>query len=410
MSASNSVNFDDVLASLPSEHVWEYAIGAKKMLADASQSTARALQAPLDFPPLGAAIVPGDQIALAVDPNVPQLGDVIEGVVDSLSQTEAAAIEVVLWEEATDETIEELRRRFPHQQVTRHQCDDRASLRYMAADPAGNALYLNRVLVDADFALPVIAHRPMDIVCRHDVTGVYPLMSDSATQYRHHLQVSQPNEPEGERNEDQVPWLLGVNLMVAVKANWSGQVGEIIAGTPEAIGKQVSPVRRRSDDFPPPASMLIASLDGGQQQQTWRNAARAAVAASRYVQPGGTIAIWSKICQQPGGKLQMLDELDLGAMLDSDPQKISVDASGAFPIWYADDMDAYALARVTSEFRVLVHSGLDEHVIESMGLGCISSARELGNLCASSESCGVLRSAQFAGSTIDAPHRMGIET
>ncbi len=234
----------------------------------------RALEAPIDFPPMSAAIVPGDRVALAVDPNVPQLKQVIQGILASLSHTGAEAVDIVLWDEATDATIDSLRQQFGETaSITRHQCADRSSLRYLAADEAGEAIYLNRLVVDADFVLPVIAHRTMDRICRHDLTGVYPSMSDSATRHRHRIQMSQPETEIKERNEDQVPWLLGINLIVSVKATALGTAGEIVAGTPEAIAKQVSPVRRAADDFPPSASLVIASLDGDAQQQTWQNAA-----------------------------------------------------------------------------------------------------------------------------------------
>ena len=48
--------------------------------------------------------------------------------------------------------------------------------------------------------------------------------------------------------------------------------------------------------------------------------------------------------------------------------------------------------------------------IESMGIGCIQDVDELSKLCGSFDSCGVLQAAQFASSTIDAPHRLETET
>lgn len=404
------INFDEVLAMLPDSGIWEYDSGAKRTPLNIASTLQRALSAPIDFPPIGAAIVPGDRVALAVDPNIPQLRDVLAGVIDVLSKTEAGAIDIVLWDEATDATLAAVTDEFTSvASVSRHRCDDRSALRYLGADEAGDAIYLNRVIVDADLALPIIAHRNMDPVCQHDLTGVYPALSDSATRYRHRLQMSRPEEEVSERNEDQVRWLLGVNVMVAVKANATGMAGEIIAGTPEAISKQQAPVRRATDNYPPSASLLITSLDGGRQQQTWQNAARAAVAACRFVQPGGTIALWTAIDSEPSGQLSSLD--DMGQQdVPLDPSQLTVDEEGKFPRWQASDAIATSLARVCGEYRLLVHSELRPEAIEAIGIGCIDNASELAQLCSTFESCGVLRAAQFAGSTTDAPHRLGIET
>ena len=404
-----TLDFSEVLNELPTDQIWEYAAGGKKSLRDVAAATITALRAPLDYPPIDAAIAPGDRVALSVDPNVPQLPDVIRGIIDTLSKSDTEEIDIVLWEEASDELMTALQSQFSSQ-VSRHQSDDRAGLRYMAADHAGEAIYLNRVLVDADFVLPVIAHRVMDQICDHDLTGVYPSMSDSATRYRHRQQMSQPDANVEPRNEEQVPWLLGVSLMVSISTNHAGLAGEVIAGTPEAIGKRISPTRRRSHDFPPAADLVVASLDGNSQQQTWQNAARAAVAASRYTQTGGTIVLWTEISVPPTGKLQSVDEIDLAAAMAADPVDLTIDDQGALPPWHATDAVAFSLARVAEDFRVLIHSQLDENVIESMGLGCVQNAAELAQLCRSFDSCGILRGASFAGSTTDAPHRMGLET
>jgi hypothetical protein len=405
---SDHVDFGEVFAELTESQLWEYDAVARPALDNVSQRVFQSLQTPIDFPPLAAAIVPGDRVALAVDPGVPQLTDVIRGIIDALSHTEAAQIDIVLWDEATEQTIDSLQTEFSQASVTRHQCDQRSALRYLAADPEGDPLYLNRLVVDADFTLPVIAHRAMDQLCRHDVTGVYPSLSDSATRLRHQIQMSRPESDRSTRNEDQVPWLLGVHLTMSVKANRAGQVGEIITATPEALGKQVAPPRRIGDEYPPPASLVIASIDGDAQQQSWANAARAAIAACRYVRPGGTIVLWSAIDAEPTGKLQTLDEYQqIPAETEAEP---TVDEEGRFPAWRAEDAVAQTLSRIANDFRLLVHSRLPADVIESMGIGCLKNPGELSQLCHSFDSCGVLRAAQFAGNTIDAPHRLGIET
>ena len=153
---SNEINFSETIDQLDSGEVWVYETGARRECRDVSQATFAALQAPIDFPPLGAAIVAGDRVALAVDPNVPCLVEVIRGVAEALSHTDAAGIDVVLWDEATDRTVDAIGEEFGDSiGVTRHQSSDRGHLRYVAADESADPIYLSQRLVDADFVLPI---------------------------------------------------------------------------------------------------------------------------------------------------------------------------------------------------------------------------------------------------------------
>jgi hypothetical protein len=149
------------------------------------------------------------------------------------------------------------------------------------------------------------------------------------------------------------------------------------------------------DEFPPAAPLVIASLDGDGQQQSWCNAARAIAAASRYAQPGATIVLWSAIEEPPTSRLLNLTDLEPTPVDENLPE------DDDFPVWDGSTESARTLARVASEHRLLIHSRLDEETIESMGLASIESPKELARLSGSFESCGVLRAAQFAGTTID---------
>ena len=217
------VDFQEVVRRLQLTQLWEYDCGSKRSTADVPKAAFAALQAPLDFPPMSAAIVPDDRIALAVDPNSPQLAEVIRGVLQAIAATDAGAVDIVFWDEATDQTISLLRQVVGDAAtVSRHQADVRSELRYLAADEAGDPVYLDRMVVDADFVLPIISQRAMDRASQHDLTGVFPSLADSATRNRHQIQIWKPEANINERCEDQIPWLLGVNLIMTVTPNASG--------------------------------------------------------------------------------------------------------------------------------------------------------------------------------------------
>ena len=386
------VQFQAKQAGLSSLQVWEYDAGTKRISRDVAGETVQALQRPDDFPPLEAAIVSGDRVALAIDPNVPQIDSVIEGVLRLLKAADVSDVELVLWDEATTETLDRLETVASDCTVLRHQSDVRESLSYLAADVDADPIYLNRSIVDADLVLPIVAIRPSDISQQRDFSGVYPSLSDSATRNRFDERATAAVVPLGSTGSiaREVPWLLGVQLLLTVTANSDGRAGEIHAGTMEAIAKRITPTLRRPDPVPPPASLVVAALDGDAQQQTWENVARAAQAAVAYAEPEATIVIWSSLDRTPSGALLSLEEEQVAVAS-------STTDSDELPRWDATQVMSHRLRAVLSKHRVLLHSRLPRETIEPIGLGVIDSAAELANLSRGFESCGVLRAAQFAG-------------
>ncbi|MFK8111954.1 MAG: hypothetical protein AB8B91_07115 [Rubripirellula sp.] len=412
--ANRRIDFADTIKLLQSEQTWEYETGVRGTCDDVGQAAFDALQRPGDFPPLEAAIVPGDRVALAVDPNVPGVVEVVQGAVKAIQQTQAGEIDVVIGEEATDETLSAMQVVVGDGvSLNRHSSSVRLSLRYLGADESADPIYLNRRLVDADFVLPIVAARPLDTFGGQDLTGIFPAFADSASRSRHrdNLQkICDQNDFSNGTSSDptlEPSWLLGVQIILSVVANSAGDTGRVFAGTIDAARKELKPTRRLPDEFPSAAPLVIASLDGNQQQQTWANAARAVAAASRFVQTEGTIVLWSEIDEPPVGRLFALAEE--ATPIESEEDQTESDSASLtededFPAWDEDTSTAITLARIAAENRLLIHSRLDPDVIETMGLGSVSSGEELTRLSQSFEACGVLRAAQFEGTTCDTPH------
>ncbi|QDV46496.1 hypothetical protein Enr13x_64050 [Stieleria neptunia] len=397
-SADGGVRFVTKKTGLTSAEIWEYDAATNRTSRDVVAETLQALAAPDDFPPIEAAIVAGDRVALAVDPNVPDVDAVIEGVLRMLRSTPAEQIEIVVWDEATEQTLQRIRAAAGEHAVIPHQSDIRESLCYLAADVDAEPIYLNRALVDADFVLPIVAIRPSNLSQRRDLTGVFPSLSDSATRTRFADKISSgvassPAMKSGNTIAEEVPWLLGVQLILGVTANSDGAAGEIHAGTLEAFAKRITPTLRRPDPVPPPAALVVAALDGDAQQQTWENVARAAEAALAYALPDATIVIWSSLDQPPEGALLAIDQDD------EEPPATTQhgDDSETLPPRDRFSELARTLKRVTEQHRLMLHSNLPREVVEPLGLGVIESPHELANLSRHFQSCGVLRAASFAG-------------
>ena len=392
--AEPTLNFDSLITKITAAESWQYEPAELATCSDVRAATLTALSSPVDFPPIKAAILSGDEVALAVDPNTPQVAEVTKAVVEYLKDCSTASLSVVIGDEARPSTVDAIRAAVGDAAHTYlHDPSDRESLRYLGADQLANPIYLNRMLVDADFILPVTAGRWGDLDRPHDLYGIFPAFSDSASRYRFHqpsdsdeLTKADPHEPA---------WLLGVQIMLCVTSNSAGLAAHVIAGATESVRKQLRQYQQLAESASS-APLVIASLDGNDQQQTWLNTARAALAAANRVDAGGTIVLWTKLDEAASGSLMNLS--DNGSSREPFTE---MSTDGEFPAWDPSFVPAEMLRKVSHEHRILLHSDLASDTIEGIGLGTISSSEELSNLTRSFASCGVLRAAPFSGPTND---------
>ncbi len=356
----------------------------QKAIDDVRAVTCEALLGPLDFPGLAESIVPGDHVVLAIDPNVPQIKQVVAGVIQAISQTEAGRIDVVLWDEVDDVTMETVTKEVsPSSKVIRHQGDRRRDVRYLAADESADPIYVNRLLVDADFVLPVVAARwegKGDVAA--DPTGIYPLLVDSASRKRFGDPAATPVPAQ------QTAWLLGVQMHLCVVPQHEGGIGTIVAGTAVAIQSHLQSIfTPDAEDLVPDADLVLAVIDGDPTAHTWQNAARAAQAASRVAAEGATIVVWTQISDPI--PVVAVDELA------PDDEGESDDGDDDFPPWNSHEGIAARLAEIATHYRLMVHCDLDAETIEAAGWGAIENTEQLRRLSAGFGVGRVLRAAQF---------------
>ncbi|QDT58459.1 hypothetical protein SV7mr_09520 [Stieleria bergensis] len=357
----------------------------------------QALRQPEDFPGIDQAVIEGDQVAIALDPNVPQVDQVLAATLQVLKETSAAEIEVLVWDEATPEIMERLREVAGETPLTQHLCDHRETLSYLAADVDAMPIYLSRVLVDADFVLPLVALRTGVAEDRGDVSGIFPAMADSATKQRFALAqrsgASFATDPKsGQTIAEEVPWQLGVQLILAIESGGDGLAAAAHAGTALQAKQWISEKGTELDAAP----LVVAILAGEQHQQTWENVLRAIEVAAEAGQPEATIVVWSNLIQPPQSELAILDDLPFDFLQANSEQQELVNG---MPRWQRFQALAAALQPLLRQHRVLLHSGLDRDVVESIGMGVIESEEELANLCRNFSSCNVLHAASsFASS------------
>lgn len=382
--------------------MWEFHPDRGRPLGAVRASAASAAEAPEDFPAISEAIVDGDDVVLAVDPNVPQVAEVIAGVIDALPHARLGQLAVVLSAESDAETAEEVRHAVGGDPgggwrtgdlgaiaVEVHDPADRETLGYLAANGEAEPIYLNRRLLDADLVIPVITARPAGSLDPSNLDGgIFPAFTDLDTQRRLRGETLAAAGVD-DREASEAAWLLGIQVVVAVVPTADARAARVLVGTPQGIRRaaehQIEAAWRR--DVSRKASLVFACLDGDHQQQTWDNVARALHVARHLVQPGGTIVVTSRLGQRTGKSLRRLAGNET---FEKMLQRIRKDRG-------REALAASLLLELRQEGRVLLLSDLPAEEVESLGIGAVESTDQLLRLAESHDSCAIIRSAQFCG-------------
>lgn len=379
--------------------VWEFRPDRGRPVGDVRVATSRAMRQPEDFPPISSALVTGDSVALAVDANVPEVAKVVAGILDALPLEKIDSLTVVLSDETHSETRDVVQQTLLADTwklassnpivVEVHNPDDQEQLGYLAANAAADPIYLNRNLLDADLVIPVIVARPSGALDPSSSDGgIFPSFADAETQRRLRTEALAA-AGEDDREASEAAWLLGIQFLVAVVPTAEGEVGMVVAGTPNGIRRVAEPRIESSwrRDSSRKASMVIACLDGDRQQQTWENVGRALHVARHLIRPGGTIVVTSALHESIGRSLLRLSGSDPSEKIES---RIKRDKR-------REALVAALILQLRREGRILLLSDLPTEHVESLGIGAVEDAQQLLRLLEGHDSCAVVRGAQFCG-------------
>lgn len=374
-------------------------------LDDPSAAVHAAVSDPLDFPPLTAAIVPGDRIAIALEAGTPRAGDIVAGLLKAIWECdhELGSIHVVVAPGASSELAdlpESLRKQVT---ITEHDPRDTGSLSYLAASEAGEPIYFNKQICDADLVVPVSTARVPQSPGYFGVhSGLFPQFSDTATQNRFRVPdvgLAVHDQRCAEVNE--AAWLLGVQLLVQVVPGGGSEVLEVIAGEPGAVARRGAEICNLAWNHATPnrARLVIAGIAGGPAQQTWDNVARALHAASGAVLEEGTVLLCTDLSESPGPALmQLANSSDDEHALRELARDHSEDAPAAAML---------VTARQRSSIYLL--SDLGAEVVEALGVGHVHGIEDLERLVTQFDECIVIGNAQHAAFRVPSAEGLGVE-
>jgi hypothetical protein len=375
--------------------------------ADVPRLVREVLERPSHYPPLRQNVVPGDQVVVALDLEVPEAGGVLQAVCETLVQAgvEARSITVLTAEEAgaavrvcaLPEGIA----------WSVHDPDDRNHLAYLASTAEGRRVYLNRLLTDADVVVPV-GRLAYDAVLgyRGPWSVLFPLLSDRATQHSFRgiagddwPDRTQPSPALGESAE--VSWLLGSQFHLGILAGTQGPA-EAVAGHESAVRAEGAECLDRAWTFEAErrADLVLVGIGQPGRPATLDHLAVGLTNAARLVERGGKIVVLSRAEGPIGPALQHLFTID-------DPRLAPRALQG-----HESDPD-YALAaqvaRAMAWADVYLLSALDSQEIDASPVVALDRPEEARRLVAVCRSCLILSQAESARARVagELPHPHG---
>jgi len=364
---------------------------------DVQAATRRALAAPLDFPPLAQAAVPGDHVALALDHGVPQQAHLMAAVVESLLAAGVNPAEITIVCAVADDGIlsSDPRELLPPEiqdeiNLELHDPTHRDRLSYLAASSEAKPIYVNRAIHEADLVVPISCLRLEQSLGYHGVSGgVFPAFSDQKTLERYRSPNSLASAVQRKRlrkEADDASWLLGVSFTIQVVPGAGEQVLHVLAGAPQSVIREGQKLCEAAWSYKVPsrASLVVASIEGDSSQQTWENVGRALSSAARAMADDGAIALCTNLEEGPGPALRFIAQTD-------DPPAALRQIAKERP---SDALPATELLHALERGRVYLLSKLEESVVEGLGIAAVDDPNQIARLAQRHPSCIVLANAQ----------------
>ncbi len=377
---------EDLEFEVPSERVVASWRGPEGLGRDDAVAAVRdALENPRGFPALRHMIVPGDRVAIALDPSIPRSLSVVDSLVEVLLEAGAQeeSLAIVAPPRPVPDSIE--RTNLAGSAVV-HDPDDRARIAYLASTREGRRIYLNRAVTDADVVIPVgrLGYDP-DLGFCGPWSILFPGLSDRKTM-REMRDRNGGESGDGDHRRSrarldesfEVSWLLGTQFYLGVIPGRKGPL-EVIAGRDAEVRVRGMASLEQNWTFRAPAraEMVIAGVGSPGSTATLEDLAAALETATRLVQHGGKIVVVSRVAGTIGPALQRMKGAD-------DPRDAAAALRG-----HEDDDDypiAQRIARASAWADLFVASALDPQVLEDLSIVPMEHPEQARRLAASSGS------------------------
>lgn len=253
----------------------------------------------VDFP-VHRAFTPDDRVAVVLDSKLPQLGELIAGLLDHLEDAgiPSSAVTLVCPPDTPDEWVDELPDELAELVIENHNPADENKHAYLATTRAGRRVYLNRTVVESE-AVIVLGLQGYKATGEHLVVqeALFPNLSNDET--RSGISPKSNGQappvkplPIPKEESAEIAWLLGTPIFVHVIAGSDNQIAEIVVtlgpGQGEAEIRQDSHWRQSISQT---ADLVIATVTGSPGKTRFTNIANAAATAARVLASDGRLLI-----------------------------------------------------------------------------------------------------------------------
>jgi hypothetical protein len=358
------------------------------------------LESPLDFPPFRQLFVPGDRVAIALDPTLSGIEQVLAVMEEVLSSAgvDESAVTVVTTALASSSLAGSMPGGWL---LERHDPDDGKALAYLAATRDGTRIYLNRHLTDADVVIPAgrLGYDPIEGY-RGPWSAFFPALGNREAMQAHRARLHEdpPGRVSPRRHLEEpfeVNWLLGTQFHVGVVPGVTGTVA-LIAGLAESVRERGIEAIDRHWNYQAPASAqcVVTGIGRPDHVSSIGELVDGLVTASRLVDQGGKIVALTRVRGPIGPSLQRL--IEAGDIGNAAAALRGHEAE-------ADSVSGRRLAGVLAWADVYLLSGLDREVVEDLSMVPLEHPDEARRLVARSPSVLVVGQAELTRATVQGP-------
>jgi nickel-dependent lactate racemase len=365
-----------------------------------------ALRAPIDFPSIDQAVIPGDRVTVALDRHTPGAAGLIAGIWDVLVPRGIEAEKLTIIQPATrlESELPDPRTELPAEVRSRvrwmlHDPIRKDGCVYLASTASGERVYMARDVVDADFLMSAgpIAFDPL-MGYRGTNSVFYPGLSSAdamqRTQGQGHLELG-PDESRPLRELiDEIGWLLGNPFTIQVIPAATGGVSRVLAGVCEPVlkeGKKLLTQQWHVEVKERP-EVVIAGIDHQIGQHAWEQLGAAVEVGRSLVARGGKIVILSDL------QAELPEGLELIRNSENARDAIRPLRKQAPP----DLVCATQLASAADWARIYLLSGLADDVVDELFLTPVANETEVRRLLKNDSRCLFLEAAQYVHGTVRA--------
>ncbi len=357
------------------------------------------LAAPRDFPPLNQALVPGDQIVIAVGPEVPRAATLVAAVVKYLLAYDVNVEQICVLQTQTHEQSgisligecpESIREQLT---LVTHHPQKREELGYLAADEAGEQILFHRRLIEADMIIPILSADLGDATANGTGNGLYPIFADEKAQQRFHQPppVATKSRKAGSRTIEPVhlsaespEWMLGVLFGVQIVAGGKDEILQILAGSTGIIRREAARLQLAAWQvtLDQPVETLIATV-ASPQPLTWEEAARITARLLPLVKTDGSLLFCVDVQSELPPALQQWAASGLQDDLLEEMRRAD------FPGWNI----AVTLSAAREHARLYLLSNLAAPAVEDLGWTPLKTREEVTRLLEQSDTACLLHNA-----------------